>query len=75
MLEEDGICRGYFKRLEIRFIKHFTVTDTIDSNTLDLYADGLLGSWSRLGIVREEEVGDVSEVIHVEVLASGLIDA
>jgi len=42
---------------------------------LDSYADGLLSSWRRFVIVREKVVGDMAEVVHVEVLASGRIDA
>ena len=68
---EDRICRRNLNCLEVRFIGHLLVADAIDLNTLN----GLLSSWSRYVTVREGVVGDVSEVVHIEVPAINLVDA
>jgi len=72
---EDGIRGGNVNSLKMRSAVHLLVADAVDPNTPDSYADGLLSSWRRFVIVREKVVGDMAEVVHVEVLASGRIDA
>ena len=76
VLEEDGVCGGHFHGLEVRFAEHLLVAETVDLDTLDLGAGGLLGgSWRRCVTIRQEVVGNVAEVPHVEVLARDLIRA
>jgi hypothetical protein len=68
---EDRICRRNLNCLEVRFIGRLLVADAIDLNTLN----GLLSRWPRYVTVREGVVGDVSEVVHIEVPAINLVDA
>jgi len=72
---KERICQGNLNPLKVWFVTHLPVADAVDSNTLDVYADGMLNSWRGFVIVREKLIGDVSEVDHVKVLARGLIDA
>jgi hypothetical protein len=75
VLSEDGICQGYFNSFEVRFAKHYPITEAIYLDTLNFYAGGLPDSRCRFVIVREEVIGNVSEVIHVKVFASSRIKA
>jgi hypothetical protein len=48
---EDEICSRDFDGLEVWFVEHFLVTDTVDLDAFNLYATELLRSWCRVGIV------------------------
>jgi hypothetical protein len=75
VLSEDGIYQGYLDSFEVGFAKHYPITEAINLDTLNLYVGGLVSSKYRVVIVRKEVIGNVSEVIHVKVFASSLIDA
>ncbi len=59
----------------MRSVKETSTASKCDLDTFDLYVDALLSSRCRVGIAREEVVGDVPEVIHVEISLSDLIEA